>query len=76
MIKNILLLGASGTVGTAVFKLFSCDKNFNTVGTYFSAKQDNTSSLIRFSVELPNDIHSILKQVCPDVVISSLRGDL
>ena len=75
MIKNILLLGASGTVGTAVFKLFSCNKNFNTVGTYFSAVQGKTSSFIHFSVEFPNDICSILKQVRPDIVISSLRGD-
>lgn len=75
MIKNILILGASGTVGTAIFKLFSCDKNFNTVGTYFSAVQGKTSSFIRFSVEFPNEICSILKHVRPDIIISSLRGD-
>lgn len=74
-IKSILLLGASGTVGTAVFKLLSCDKNFNVVGTYYSASRENTSSWIRFSVEFPNDIRSILEGVHPDVVISSLRGD-
>lgn len=73
--KNILILGASGTVGTAVFKLFSCDKNFNTFGTCFSAAQGKPSSLIHFSVEFPDDICSILKQVRPDIVISALRGD-
>lgn len=73
--KSILVLGASGTVGAAVFKLLSCDKNLKTVGTYFSANQEDTPSLIRFSVEFPNDINSILKQVHPDIVISSLRGD-
>ena len=75
MIKNILILGASGTVGTVVFKQLSYDENLKTVGTYFSTVQENTSSLIHFSVEFPNDICSILKQVRPDIVISSLRGD-
>lgn len=75
MIKNILILGASGTVGSVVFKQLSCDENLKTFGTYLSAMQENTSSLTRFSVEFPNDICSILKQVRPDIVISSLRGD-
>lgn len=75
MIKNILILGASGTVGSVIFKQLSCDENLKTFGTYFSAMQENTSSLTRFSVEFPNDICSILKQVRPDIVISSLRGD-
>ena len=75
MNKNILILGASGTVGTAVFKQLSCDENIKTIGTYFSTMQENTSSWIHFSVEFPNDICSILKQVRPDIVISSLRGD-
>lgn len=75
MTKNILILGASGTVGTVVFKQLSCNENLNIFGTYFSAMQENTSSLIHFSVEFPNDICSILKQVRPDIVISSLRGD-
>lgn len=75
MIKNILILGASGTVGSVVFKQLSCDENLKTFGTYLSAMPENTSSLTRFSVEFPNDICSILKQVRPDIVISSLRGD-
>ena len=75
MIKSILILGASGTVGATVFKQLSCDENLKTVGTYFSSMRENTSSLIRFSVEFPNDICSVLKQVRPDIVISSLRGD-
>lgn len=75
MVKRILILGASGTVGHAVSDLLSCEKNLKTIGTYFSARQENALSLIRFSVEFPNDINSILKQVRPDIVISSLRGD-
>ena len=75
MVKRILILGTSGTVGHAVSNLLSCEKNLKTIGTYFSARQENAPSLIRFSVEFPNDINSILRQVRPDIVISSLRGD-
>lgn len=75
MIKSILILGASGTVGTVVFQRLSCDEKLKVFGTYFSSMQENTSSLMRFSVEFPNDICSVLKQVRPDIVISSLRGD-
>lgn len=73
--KSILILGASGTVGSAVFKQLSRDRNSKIAGTCFSAVQENNSALIRFSVEFPDDICSILKHVRPDVVISSLRGD-
>ena len=75
MVKNALVLGASGTVGTAVFKLLSCEKNLKTIGTYFSSNQEDSPDLIHFSVEFPNDINSILKLVHPDIVISSLRGN-
>ncbi len=75
MVKNVLVLGASGTVGTAVFKLLSCEKSLNTKGTYFSSNQENSPSLMRFSVEFPDDINAIVKQVRPDIVVSSLRGD-
>lgn len=75
MVKNIFVLGASGTVGTAIFKLLSCEKDLKTIGTYFSSDQERSPHLIRFSVEFPNDINSILKQAHPDIVISSLRGD-
>lgn len=75
MTKQILILGASGTVGTSVFRHLSCNKNFKVTGTYFSAALQNSPSMIRFSVESPDDIRSILKQVQPDIVISALRGD-
>ncbi len=75
MFKKVFVLGASGTVGTAIFKLLSCEKDLKTIGTYFSSGLENSPCLIRFSVEFPNDINSILKQVHPDIVISSLRGD-
>ena len=75
MSKNILILGARGTIGAMVFRQLSGDGNLITSGTCFSSAQKNTSPLIRFSVEFPNDICPILEQVRPDIVISSLRGD-
>lgn len=54
--KRILLLGATGTVGSAVFKQLSSNKEFNVIGTYFSALQEPSSSMIRFCVESPHDI--------------------
>ena len=75
MTKTILILGASGTVGTAVFRQLSRCENMRVFGTCFSAMRENDTSMTRFSVEFPDDISSVLKQVRPDVVISSLRGD-
>lgn len=73
--ERILILGASGTVGSTIFKLLSQEKDLEISGTYFSSVQKESSSMIRFSVEFPNDIYSILEQIRPDIVISCLRGD-
>lgn len=73
--KRILILGASGTVGSAVFRLLSRDKDFKIFGTYFTSAQEDTSAMIRFSVEFPEGIFTVLEQVRPDIVISSLRGE-
>ena len=62
-------------MGAAVFKQLSRCKDMKVFGTYFSSVQENTTSMIRFSVEFPDDICSVLEQVNPDIVISSLRGD-
>ena len=74
--KRILILGASGTVGSAALKLLSQEKDLEISGTYFSTLQKEASSMIHFSVEFPNDIYSILEQARPDIVISCLRGDI
>ncbi|MDE6906371.1 MAG: sugar nucleotide-binding protein [Lachnospiraceae bacterium] len=75
MKKRILLLGATGTVGTAIHRQISLEKDWEIWGTYCSSKQKDTSSMLRFSVEHPDIIPSVLNQVRPDIVISSLRGD-
>lgn len=73
--KRILILGASGTVGSTVFRQLSRNMDFKVFGTYFASVQEDTSSMIRFSVEFPETVFSVLEQVRPDIVISSLRGD-
>ena len=73
--KNILILGASGTIGSALFRQLSLCKDFNVVGTYFSSLQESSSSMVRFCLENPDDIYSVLKRIQPDIVISSIRGN-
>ena len=79
--KRILILGASGTVGSAALKLLSQEKDLEISGTYFSTLQKEASSMIHFSVEFPNDIYSILEQArrislfpaCVETLINSWR---
>ncbi len=73
--RNVLILGASGTVGKAVYQLLSRDPGLHPVGTYFSADPGDDPSLVRFSLAAPEKIGSILAQSQPDVVVSALRGD-
>lgn len=73
--KHVLVLGASGTVGSKIFKQLSCEEDIKVTGTYYSTIPEDISSMVCFSVESPNDILSVLEQVQPDIVISSLRGD-
>lgn len=73
--KHVLILGASGTVGSTVFRQLSNDENLKLTGTYYSTMPEDTASMIRFSIESPNEIWSVLEQVRPDIVISALRGD-
>lgn len=71
--KKILILGASGFIGGALYKEL-CNY-FDTYGTFYSDKsyRDN-KKFYRFDVE-EDDITSILKKVRPDYIVSSLRGN-
>lgn len=73
MVKNILILGASGTVGTAVFQMLSRRKELHVVGTFFSAGRQESPSMRRFALGM--DLLPLLRQVRPDVIVSALRGD-
>lgn len=71
--KKILILGASGFVGNAIYKELC--SYFDTYGTYYSNKSFATNKqFFRYDLE-EDDIFHILEQVRPDIVISSLRGN-
>ena len=71
---RILILGASGYLGSAIYKEL-CDY-FRTFGTYFSPKKDyeKNKHFFQYNVE-DDDIYEILEATKPDIIISALRGD-
>jgi dTDP-4-dehydrorhamnose reductase len=71
--KKILILGASGFIGNAIYKEL-CNY-FNTFGTYFSARKafENNRQFFKYNLE-EDDIHDILTPIKPDIIISALRG--
>ncbi len=74
MKKNkILILGASGFIGGAIYK--ELRNYFDTYGTYFSNSsfKDN-GQFFHFDLN-EDDIFDVLEKVQPDIIISSLRGD-
>ncbi len=72
--KRILILGASGFLGNALYKEL-CNY-YNTYGTYFSARRsfEDNGQFFRYDMQ-EDDIHRLLQEVKPDFVISALRGD-
>ena len=72
--KKILILGASGFIGNAIYKEL-CNY-FNTYGTYFTARKGFEKNKQFFSYNLEeDDIFEILEAVKPDYIISALRGN-
>ena len=71
---NILILGASGFIGKAIYKELC--SYFRTFGTYNSndIEFQNNQHFFHFNIE-EDDIFEILKAVKPTIIISSLRGD-
>lgn len=72
--NRVLILGASGFIGNTVYKELL--PYFNVSGTYFSSnpEYDDNKVLYQFDVEKDN-LNAILKEVQPNYIISSLRGD-
>ncbi len=71
--KKILILGASGFIGNALYKEL-CNY-FDTYGTYFSKKTYNGNKQFFCYDMQEDDVFQILHKVRPDFIISSLRGD-
>ncbi|HHV30785.1 MAG TPA: sugar nucleotide-binding protein [Clostridiales bacterium] len=75
--KNVLILGGSGLVGSAIIRELSTDKRLCLFSTVYQRKAPLTADRT-FSLDVgqPDQIHSILRQTQPQVIISCLRGDL
>jgi len=71
---RILILGASGFIGNAIYKELC--SYFNTFGTYFTngISFNGNHHFIQYNIE-EDDIFEILETVKPTIIISSLRGD-
>lgn len=72
--KKILILGASGFIGNAIYKELC--SYFDTYGTYFSARRsfEDNQQFLRYDIET-DDLYSLLEEIRPQVVISALRGN-
>ncbi|MEJ2112826.1 MAG: sugar nucleotide-binding protein, partial [Flavobacteriaceae bacterium] len=71
---RILILGASGFIGNAIYKELCT--YFKTFGTYNTPKREfeKNKHFIHYQVE-DDDVVEILKAVRPTIIISALRGD-
>ncbi|MDR5590156.1 sugar nucleotide-binding protein [Christiangramia sp. SM2212] len=71
--KRILILGASGFIGNALYKELC--SYFDTHGTYFTENNffEDNHQFHHFDMETEN-IEILLENLRPDVIISSLRG--
>ena len=71
---RILILGASGFIGNAIYKELCA--YFNTFGTYNTNSKpfENNQHFFQYNIE-EDDIFDILNAVKPTIIISALRGD-
>jgi len=72
---RVLILGSSGTIGTAIHTQLS--ERYEVYGTYNKNKPDNISSKYLFNYGLGEEgaLKNILDSVAPHIVVSSLTGD-
>jgi len=72
VLKRILILGASGFIGNALYK--ELNSYYDTFGTYFSKKgYTKNHHFFHFSLSV-GGLEDIIKEVKPKLIISSLRG--
>ncbi|MCX7549438.1 sugar nucleotide-binding protein [Xanthomarina sp. F2636L] len=71
---RILILGASGFLGNAIYKELC--SYFNTFGTYKISRPfyEKNKHFFQYNVE-EDDVFEILEAVKPTIIISALRGD-
>ncbi|MDH7912384.1 sugar nucleotide-binding protein [Winogradskyella sp. SYSU M77433] len=71
---RILILGASGYLGNAIYK--ELGPYFRTFGTYRTPKKEfeKNKQFFQYNVE-EDDVYEILEACKPSIIISALRGD-
>ncbi len=74
--KKILILGASGFVGTALFQYFSQKKEYYAIGTYcqhYSLPIAPPNPLLQ-NVDILEEkrLQALLKQTDPDIIINTI----
>lgn len=72
--KKILILGASGFIGNALYKELCA--YYDTYGTYCSARRsfESNQRFFRYDME-EDDVYTLLEKIRPQIIISALRGD-
>ena len=71
--NRILILGASGFIGNAIYKELL--PYFNVFGTYCTSQPEFDENQVFFQFDIKKDsIESVLEEVKPNYIISSLRG--
>ena len=77
--KTILVLGASGMLGNAVFKMFAYDDNYRVQGTIRSKKSislfpENIRDLLVSGVNIASDeeIFTLFEEVQPNIVVNCI----
>lgn len=69
---KILILGASGFLGGAIYK--ELYRYYNTYGTYHSGKiYSDNQHFLRFDL-VADDVYELLVKIKPSVIVSALRG--
>jgi len=74
-VTKILILGGSGSIGSAIYNCLS--NHHDVYGTYNENKPDNIddSRFKKFSINNLTGLDSILYEIKPDLIISSLTGN-
>lgn len=73
---NVLILGGSGLVGTAVINEMNKYSQFNVHSTYFqNPVLLNRDKNFKLDIEDPDNVSGILNTLKPNIIVSCLRGD-
>tara|TARA_B110000444_G_C18850182_1_gene604942 strand:- start:3576 stop:4397 length:822 start_codon:yes stop_codon:yes gene_type:complete len=70
-VKNILILGGSGTIGSAVYKELA--PYYNTFSTFYKNEKYSNKNTFYFNLS-KSSLTSILKKSKPKLIINSLKG--